>query len=277
MDFKIGDEVIIIGNRSLGTTHGFPIGSIGKIVEIRKVSAGIILNNLHQCVNFGDFKLSKPIMKYKEGDLVKIVARKHGHGLAIGQEVIIKKVEADGYSVGDVGWLVKDYEIELVQSLRTCVLTKETAIEMYNSGIDSLKKLAVENYSELGVKPLPKTWEELEELKGYFVESSYSNVLSVTDGSITTRNYNVFLTEEQAKASLALAQLSQLMNVYNEGWVPDWKNSKEKKHVIIFYQEDISLEEYNLTRKFLSFKTKEIAELFLKNFKDLILQAKPLL
>ena len=155
-------------------------------------------------------------------------------------------------------------------------LSLETAKQMYFSENQALKAFALENYSkeELEKKGLPKTWEELEEVKGYYT----SNISKISEygGDVNFTNRNTFKTEEQAKAAIAMAQLSQLMHVYNDGWISDWSDSNSKYTIEIF-RECVYSSSYCETRKFLAFKTSEIRDEFLKNFKSLILEAKPLL
>ena len=122
---------------------------------------------------------------------------------------------------------------------------------------------------------LPKTWKQLKEINGYCT-TSLSKTTRVAGLSVINDNCNVFATEEQAKASIALAQLSQLMQVYNDGWVPDWKDDNYK-HNIEYYMDDTIIETRCSCSSFLAFKTQAIAKLFLENFKDLITTAKPLL
>ena len=74
-----------------------------------------------------------------------------------------------------------------------------------------------------------------------------------------------------------MAQLSQLMHVYNDGWVANWSDSNSKKYTIEIFGECVYSNYYFETKKFLAFKTSEIRDEFLKNFKSLILEAKPLL
>lgn len=126
------------------------------------------------------------------------------------------------------------------------------------------------------VVALPKTWEELNKINGYYI-SGHSRIenLDTSVGCIDI-NKNVFATEEQAKATIALAQLSQLMHVYNDGWVPDW-NDDNMKYCIKYYKNEIITERRYVYSLFLAFKTNELAETFLENFKDLITIAKPLL
>ena len=73
-----------------------------------------------------------------------------------------------------------------------------------------------------------------------------------------------------------MAQLSQLLKVYNDGWVADYLNDEEK-FAIIFCSGELTVTLFSKTRNFLTFKDIPTAELFLKNFRELIEQAKPLL
>jgi len=122
---------------------------------------------------------------------------------------------------------------------------------------------------------LPKTWEQLETINGYGV-NIFSEVHFISYVDTSKRNLNTFATREQAEASIALAQLSQLIAVYNDGWVPDW-NDTSYKHVIYLQGDNIEKSFYSSIRNFLAFKNKELRDEFLKNFRDLILTAKPLL
>jgi len=122
-------------------------------------------------------------------------------------------------------------------------------------------------------KQLPKTWKELEEIQGYFVHTMASIEKLRKDSKGLE---NVFATEEQAKASIALAQLSQLRDVYRNGWVPNWQDS-ELKYIIDFFGSGFKKDCYTITNVFFSFQDEETRDLFLENFKDLIEQAKPLM
>jgi hypothetical protein len=124
-------------------------------------------------------------------------------------------------------------------------------------------------------KGLPKTWEELIRVEGYYVNIS-SNV-SNCNGVTEKTNKNVFATAEQAEASVAMAQLSQLRDAYRQGWKPDWQNAGTKKYVI-FYEDSQLKTDYWYTRQyFLSFESAVSAVEFLANFKDLIEKALPLM
>jgi hypothetical protein len=124
---------------------------------------------------------------------------------------------------------------------------------------------------------LPKRWEDLEYIKGYYV-SLTSGVLfwDKEDEELEDADKNIFATKEQAEAAIALAQLSQLMEVYRQGWKPDWHDD-QKKYGIGFYCGHIDVAEIVWTNIFLSFQSPEIRDEFLENFRDLIEKAKPLM
>lgn len=120
---------------------------------------------------------------------------------------------------------------------------------------------------------LPKTWEELGKIKGYFLDED-SNIKEIVYVSTSDYHKNIFATKEQAEAIIALAQLSQLREVYRNGWKPDWNN---KMFCIEIYNNKIGTDEYLHLNHFLSFQDAETRDLFLENFRDLIEQAKPLM
>ena len=124
-------------------------------------------------------------------------------------------------------------------------------------------------------KTLPKTWEELGNIKGYYL-TGLCDVTEVLDSTPLNKNRNIFATEELAKASITMAQLSQLREVYRDGWKPNWKDG-EDKYIICFYRDTIRECLAVYSHFFLSFQSEEIRDEFLKNFRDLIERAKPLM
>jgi hypothetical protein len=125
---------------------------------------------------------------------------------------------------------------------------------------------------------LPKRWEDLEYIKGYYMSltSGVSFLDKEEDEELEAADKNVFATKEQAEAAIALAQLSQLREVYRQGWKPNW-NHEQTKYGIRFYSGDIDETENAWTNIFLSFQSPEIRDEFLENFSDLIEKAKPLM
>ena len=126
---------------------------------------------------------------------------------------------------------------------------------------------------------LPKRWEDFECIKGYFVsltsDVSYWNKEEYEE--LEDSDKNVFATREQAEASIALAQLSQLREVYRQGWKPDWNDDNEIKYCIGNLRNRLDSYESRGVLNFLSFQSLEICDEFLENFIDLIEKAKPLM
>nr|DAT24174.1 MAG TPA: hypothetical protein [Caudoviricetes sp.] len=126
------------------------------------------------------------------------------------------------------------------------------------------------------VDDLPKSWEELEFIDGFFV-SSLSDIAKIGNNTTNDKNNkNVFPTKEEAEACLALAQLCQLRDRYNDGWKPDWEDSYVK-YILYYWGDDITKTHCTNARTLLSFKTQKLRDEFLENFRDLIETAKPLL
>ena len=124
-------------------------------------------------------------------------------------------------------------------------------------------------------KELPKSWEELHMIKGWFVENG-SGIHEFENCFTTSKNRNLFPTKEEAEACLALAQLCQLRDRYNGGWKPDWNNVNEK-YIIYFHADKIISGDTYRAQSVLYFKTEELRNKFLENFRGLIETAKPLL
>jgi hypothetical protein len=155
-------------------------------------------------------------------------------------------------------------------------LSKEAAeLLLTISNNEELQAFAKELYPELSKKQLPKSWEELEYIEGYY--SDRNSVINRADTDTEIIHQNVFATQEQAEAAIAMAQLSQLMKVYNDGWEADWNNYNQLKYCIGFTRENLEIDNWVDYRHFLAFKDEETTELFIENFKELIEQAKPLL
>ena len=124
-------------------------------------------------------------------------------------------------------------------------------------------------------RELPKSWEDLKILNGYYVKDS-SKVDIFKSYTTDEYNKNVFPTKEEAEACLALAQLCQLRDRYNDGWKPCW-NTDTMKHCIYVSKGEIRGGHQFENSRILTFEKREIRDKFLENFKDLIEIAKPLL
>jgi hypothetical protein len=122
---------------------------------------------------------------------------------------------------------------------------------------------------------LADSWEDIFFIQGYYVNDD-SEVVSGAGKTTNDGNRNMFTTKKQALASLALAQLSQLRDIYRQGWEPDWSDS-DVKWCVVDYKSKIYVEPTFHREYFLSFKDIKTADLFLENFRSLIEEAKPLM
>lgn len=115
------------------------------------------------------------------------------------------------------------------------------------------------------VKERPTSWEKLWEVEWYLVEMN-SDIVKTDDMFCTDEdNKNIFRTEEQAEASIALAQVTQLLDKYD---IPEYSNIwywKESNNIIWNW------DAYKTKRKWLLyFDTQEKLEHFYKHHKTLI-------
>ena len=82
---------------------------------------------------------------------------------------------------------------------------------------------------------------------------------------------------EISDAIIELIKLINLRNCYNGDWVPDCKNMDEIKHIIQFDAEEIYCYPFvGLSASPLYFKSEELCDEFLCNFRPLIKKLKPL-
>ena len=121
-----------------------------------------------------------------------------------------------------------------------------------------------------------KQWEELDEVGGYFI-SDFSETGGINPQPTLKRNRKIFHTLEQAKASIAMAQLSQLMAEVNGNWKPNWYDGDEKKFVIYFLGDHCVWNASHCKQRFLAFPDGKIADKFIETYRELINIAKPLL
>ena len=124
---------------------------------------------------------------------------------------------------------------------------------------------------------LPMSWENLRIVKGYYISSrSYINDIGMINTADVNRN--LFPTEEEAKAMLAMAQLCQLRDKWNDGWKANWKDNT-RKYCIVSCKNILHKEFYYDygTSTPMAFKTKELRDKFMETFKDLLEEAKPFL
>ena len=154
---------------------------------------------------------------------------------------------------------------------KNCSITLETARQFYKDG-GAAKQFALDNFTEaeLTAKSRAMSWEELDEIKGEYIE--INSKIEPYYGIAISVNKNIFPTG-YAKAALALAQLLQLRDNWNDGWKYNYcggygiynKNNRATKTIMVTINCP------------LSFKTEELLDEFLEQFGDLITEALPLL
>lgn len=149
-----------------------------------------------------------------------------------------------------------------------------------------MEKACIWNFKIVNDRKLPKSWDDFCEMfpiknEEYFVSSAstIANTISRKGGSnerLVDSDSNVLPDRATAEAVLALCQLIQLRNAYNGYWKPDW-DDRTDKYFIEFFNNEINKESYcNLTISPLFFKTADLRDKFLLNFRPLIEKIKPL-
>lgn len=132
-------------------------------------------------------------------------------------------------------------------------------------------------------KTLPKTWKEA--YKKYLCNTTiyYIDTNSEIQHHVkpipanVVFNKNALLSSEKAEEVLALMQLITLRDIYNDSWEPDWSNYNETKYCIYGWSNIVTIDIFSSDHRILAFKTEELRDEFLRNFKDLIEKAKGLL
>ena len=160
---------------------------------------------------------------------------------------------------------------------RQIKMTIEEAKKLYENGGDDIKNLLLTTFTkeELESPKKPKDWEDLLTVEGYLVTGNSRT--TYIEGYCYKRSKNIFPKREQAEASLALAQLLQLMQhpYWNGDWEPNWEDNFSK-FCVGFLHEKPEVYLFN-SRSLLAFSTEEKSKEFLESYKDLIEIAKPLL
>lgn len=187
----------------------------------------------------------------------------------------------DRFEVNTLTWALNDYLLQRLyikcknnnlkqNNMNELKITIPEGFEIdkENSTFELIKFKKIE-------KQLPKRWLDLECIKGYWIDKDCL-IREVDFFGVQSDLKNVFPTKEYTEASLALAQLLQLRQVYNNGWEPDWSD-KQTKHTITSFHGIISVDAIRDHSRVMSFKTAEIRDLFFENFKELLEIAKPLL
>ena len=155
---------------------------------------------------------------------------------------------------------------------RNVKMTLETAKRWKEMG-GEYEQVAVETFPEL--VEVKNEWSKKfidKMIEGFYIFGASVRKIYQCDGFKDCAN--LFKTEKQAKSALAYAQLTQLMALpeYNGDWIADWTNGSQNQWCIVLYGSGIIVQGYRKFKQQICFKTLEIAEIFLKNNRDLLKQ-----
>ena len=129
------------------------------------------------------------------------------------------------------------------------------------------------------IKPqLPKTWDEFcknyPPKKGECYMGPSCEICSIvyySDNRNKDSDRNILPSRQAAEAHLALMQLHQLRDCYRQGWIPT--ADKVSFGIVGKIGGRLDIDRFMYSSRFLTFQSREIAEEFLTNFRDLIEQA----
>ena len=148
-------------------------------------------------------------------------------------------------------------------------LSLDTARRLYEQGGEYRNiALTAFNEHELIGDRLPKTWDE------YCAKHGDMGVIikASLGTAYVALNKHVFSDYKQAQAYIAKMKLNLLRDEYRQGWKPNF-NIRQDKYTIVYSNNWRLTVIIYQTPRFLSFQSREIAEEFLTNFRELIEQA----
>ena len=153
---------------------------------------------------------------------------------------------------------------------RTIEISLDTAKRLYEQGGEyrDIALTAFKEHELIGGR-LPKTWDEYCAKHGEVGDKIKASL----NTAYMTINKHVFSDYKQTQAHIAMIKLHLLRDEYRQGWVPEWGNIDESKFVIEMVANELSINNYGITRYSLSFQDEKRAEEFLTNFRELIEEA----
>ena len=108
-------------------------------------------------------------------------------------------------------------------------------------------------------------WEDLEDIKGVFIDSA--SVIQDYEAIPDDEDRNIFLNKEYAKSAIALAQISQLLPHYDSN--VDWYKVTSK-YCIVRISNSIHIDTCQSSYHLLAFNSREEAKRFLKYNEQLV-------
>lgn len=167
--------------------------------------------------------------------------------------------------------------IEIKQKEPKINIPEGYEIDKKNSTFECIKFKPIE-------KKLPETWEEFckthpwKNKEAWIDDATNIKIIKKSEGLSrnAVKDRNLLPNKKYAEAILALCQLIQLRDCYNDGWVPDWTKYIDKYNIRIINNQMVK-SDHGCENCILAFKTKKLRDKFLKNFRGLIETAKPLI
>ena len=136
-------------------------------------------------------------------------------------------------------------------------------------------------YSEYRIKPTKIVVEDCSFNEREYKLNRLGSVIEVAVNKLKVKVNKIksilFKDKEIAEAYAVLPQLIRLRDEYNKGWKPDWEDKDTAKYYIGKISNDWDIGFSYKYPQLLSFKSFEIRDEFLKDHRDLIEIAKPLL
>lgn len=173
------------------------------------------------------------------------------------------------YTLEEYEQIQKDME-----NKRTIQIDLNTAREWYKQGGD-LRKVALQAFTESELNSLPKSWEEYCKINPRL--DANKEIFLLTDGHINHLSATAYYarkefpgalpSKERAEQFLILNKLLQIRDYYNQGWKPDWSNKDENKYIIGVDGNRLFTNTSSGMGFLFAFKTKELRDGFLTNFK----------
>lgn len=145
-----------------------------------------------------------------------------------------------------------------------------------------LKQINEFEYRVVKKEELPNSWQQfcethpIKHKKEYYIANRSEIYVFENDWDRNPdKDRNVLPSKEKAEAIIALCQLIQLRDCYNDGWKPNWKENNWKPCIDI-KEDRFELTEHCINECLFVFKTAQLRDKFLENFKDLLEKVKPL-
>lgn len=148
-------------------------------------------------------------------------------------------------------------------------VTLETAKRWYEVGGEMRDMaLSLYSYEELRGTGLPKSWGEYWKSEG----EKGTKMMVACESIYEYARLNLFDDYNEAVKHCCMIKLHILRDIYRNGWKPDW-NDESIKYCIIPQDCSCKIALRTFESYFLSFRSKKVAEEFMKNFMGLIIEA----